>query len=255
MFIQEYNTEGAPRDKEEEPHSMPQPHGTLRIGGTAGARRGHWSEKEQAKYFAFLEMFEEKFSQRDSRRECKVFKSMSQFIKTRDPNQCRSHHHKMNKNSKSIADTLHFLETKNPTLLAKSKKYLHLLTLSHPLAPTRRVPAQPIGTPSANQEETYFDGSKLNDIANLRTEACCSNSPSPQLTGFQGTGLSSGVAEFKGFPSTGLMNAFAIAPFGSGYGDEYKYEPYLFNYKNYENVIPLLSTPQAWLECYECYLK
>lgn len=45
---------------------------------------------------------------------------MSQFIKTRDPNQCRSHHHKMNKNFETIEETLEYLRKKNPNLLTRS---------------------------------------------------------------------------------------------------------------------------------------
>jgi hypothetical protein len=38
---------------------------------------------------------------------------MSNFIKTRNPNQCRSHHHKMTKNFKTIEESLEFLKAKN----------------------------------------------------------------------------------------------------------------------------------------------
>ena len=58
--------------------------------------------------------FREKFSEKESRRHWKVFKSLAEFIKTRDPNQCRSHHHKMKKNYGSLEETLEFLRRKQP---------------------------------------------------------------------------------------------------------------------------------------------
>lgn len=65
-------------------------------------KTGHWSEKENAKYFAFLKKFKEKFSEKESRRQWKVFKTLSEFVKTRNANQCRSHHHKMQRNFETI---------------------------------------------------------------------------------------------------------------------------------------------------------
>lgn len=45
---------------------------------------------------------------------------MAEFIKSRDPNQCRSHHHKMTKNFSSIQETLAALINKDPLLKRKS---------------------------------------------------------------------------------------------------------------------------------------
>lgn len=63
---------------------------------------GHWSEKENIKYYAFLKRFQGMFDEREMRREWKVFKALSEFMKTRNPNQCRSHHHKMQKDFPNI---------------------------------------------------------------------------------------------------------------------------------------------------------
>jgi hypothetical protein len=41
-----------------------------------------------------------------SRRSFKIFKTMSDFIKTRDQNQCRSHHQKMEKEGLDIKDII-----------------------------------------------------------------------------------------------------------------------------------------------------
>jgi RecA-family ATPase len=71
-------------------------------GMPSNNKTGHWSEKENAKYFAFLKKFKEKFSEKESRRQWKVFKTLSEFVKTRNANQCRSHHHKMQRNFETI---------------------------------------------------------------------------------------------------------------------------------------------------------
>jgi len=71
-------------------------------------------------YYAFLEKFEEKFNEKESRRQWKIFKAMSSFIQTRDPNQCRSHHHKMTKSFENIRLALDSLSVKNQFLKKRS---------------------------------------------------------------------------------------------------------------------------------------
>lgn len=46
------------------------------------------------------------------RRERKIFKQMSQFVKTRTPDQCRSHHQKVQKLHKNIDDIITFYDRK-----------------------------------------------------------------------------------------------------------------------------------------------
>jgi hypothetical protein len=48
---------------------------------------------------------------------------MASFIKTRDPNQCRSHHHKMNKNFNDVMETIYFIGNKLNHLKDKYLKY------------------------------------------------------------------------------------------------------------------------------------
>ena len=56
---------------------------------------GHWLPEENACYLAFLECSEQSFQAKGLRRRDKVFKAMAKTIRTRDPEQCRSHHQKM----------------------------------------------------------------------------------------------------------------------------------------------------------------
>ena len=77
-------------------------------------KTGHWSDKENTKYYAFLKQFPDKFSQKGLRREWKVFKALSEFVKTRNSNQCRSHHHKMQRDFQTIAETLAYLQIRIP---------------------------------------------------------------------------------------------------------------------------------------------
>lgn len=46
------------------------------------------------------------------RREMKIFKQMSQFIRTRTPDQCRSHHQKVQKLHQTIDDIIKFYDRK-----------------------------------------------------------------------------------------------------------------------------------------------
>ena len=58
----------------------------------------------------------DKFSEKEKRREWKVFKNLAEFVKTRNPNQCRSHHHKMQKDFRTVEDTLDYLKEKIPEI-------------------------------------------------------------------------------------------------------------------------------------------
>jgi hypothetical protein len=69
-------------------------------------QKGHWSKRENMLYVMFLNYFEAKFSKKQNRRLWKFFKLMSEFIETRSPNQCRSHHQKMEKNYSSVSSII-----------------------------------------------------------------------------------------------------------------------------------------------------
>lgn len=59
--------------------------------------RGHWQLEENKKYHWFLEIHYKHFVNRHMRRMDKIFKTMETFIGTRQAEQCRSHHQKMEK--------------------------------------------------------------------------------------------------------------------------------------------------------------
>ena len=63
----------------------------------AGVNRGHWSTEENKRYHWFLEIHHGHFVNRHMRRMDKIFKSMELFVATRQAEQCRSHHQKMEK--------------------------------------------------------------------------------------------------------------------------------------------------------------
>ena len=67
---------------------------------------GHWSEDEQKKYYIFLERYHDKFSDKKCRRHDKIFRIMAEFIGTREADQCRSHHQKIEKKYHSFEDII-----------------------------------------------------------------------------------------------------------------------------------------------------
>lgn len=52
---------------------------------------------------------------------------MAIFVKTRNANQCRSHHHKMTKNHANVQEALDFMRNRNPKLEDRVEKYLEQL--------------------------------------------------------------------------------------------------------------------------------
>jgi hypothetical protein len=67
---------------------------------------GHWRLEENKRYHWFLEVHHLHFIQREMRRLDKIFKTMSKFISTREAEQCRSHHQKMEKKFSSFSRIL-----------------------------------------------------------------------------------------------------------------------------------------------------
>lgn len=70
---------------------------------------GHWLPEENASYLSFLESFELSFKAKGLRRRDKVFKAMAKAIRSRDPEQCRSHHQKMEKKYETFEGLLEAL--------------------------------------------------------------------------------------------------------------------------------------------------
>lgn len=58
---------------------------------------GKWTLNQIKQYIEFLKLYKAQISSFAERREIKIFKLMSNFIKTRTSDQCRSHHQKVQK--------------------------------------------------------------------------------------------------------------------------------------------------------------
>jgi len=67
---------------------------------------GHWALEENKRYHWFLEIHNNHFLNKHMRRMDKIFKTMATFVGTREAEQCRSHHQKMEKKYHSIAKIL-----------------------------------------------------------------------------------------------------------------------------------------------------
>ena len=60
-----------------------------------GKNRGRWMVQERREYYIFLKIYSQFFITKDHRRNDKVFRMMANFIKSRTPDQCRTHHQKL----------------------------------------------------------------------------------------------------------------------------------------------------------------
>lgn len=69
-------------------------------------QRGHWSLEENKRYHWFLEIYHLHFIRKEMRRLDKIFKTMATFVGTREAEQCRSHHQKMEKKYQSFSKIL-----------------------------------------------------------------------------------------------------------------------------------------------------
>lgn len=63
----------------------------------SGKNVGHWNVREKRLYHNFLTEHSQQFIRSELRRSDKIFRSMASYIGTRAPDQCRSHHQKMEK--------------------------------------------------------------------------------------------------------------------------------------------------------------
>lgn len=62
----------------------------------------------------FIDYHEQRLRLRQGRRQWRVFRAMSAFIRTRKPNQCRSHHAKMESYFEDIAAIINYLKARIP---------------------------------------------------------------------------------------------------------------------------------------------
>jgi hypothetical protein len=60
-----------------------------------GKNKGRWLEEERREYYVFLRIYSQFFVNKDYRRNDKVYRMMADFIKSRTPDQCRTHHQKL----------------------------------------------------------------------------------------------------------------------------------------------------------------
>jgi hypothetical protein len=65
---------------------------------------GKWNFNEKNYYSQFLDLNYDAIQSKRLRRTKKIFIQMSKFVKTRNPDQCRSHHQKMIKLYHSIPE-------------------------------------------------------------------------------------------------------------------------------------------------------
>ncbi|CAD8085677.1 unnamed protein product [Paramecium sonneborni] len=65
---------------------------------------GHWSAQEHQVYLTFLLQHREVMESSELKKTNKIFKLMSDIIKSRSPSQCRSHHQKFNPYSKYLVN-------------------------------------------------------------------------------------------------------------------------------------------------------
>ena len=60
-----------------------------------GKNKGRWTAEERREYYVFLKIYEQFFVSKEHRRNDKVFRMMANHVRTRTPDQCRTHHQKL----------------------------------------------------------------------------------------------------------------------------------------------------------------
>ncbi|KAM3145631.1 hypothetical protein pb186bvf_002177 [Paramecium bursaria] len=63
---------------------------------------GHWTAQEHSMYMSFLQQHKDVMESAELKKTNKIFKLMSDIIKSRSPSQCRSHHQKFNPYSRYV---------------------------------------------------------------------------------------------------------------------------------------------------------
>ena len=72
---------------------------------------GKWSGKEEVKYVRFLQSNRDDMEETQNRRKGKVFVRMSKFVRSRNSDQCRSHHQKLIKYYKDVKGIIEFYKS------------------------------------------------------------------------------------------------------------------------------------------------
>ena len=108
-------------------------------------KKGHWSLEENKRYHWFLEIHHHHFICKEMRRLDKIFKTMSTFIGSREAEQCRSHHQKMEKKHHSFSNILLHLRrshyTTEETHDVEQDMHLSQIQIHQKLLSTREIKA------------------------------------------------------------------------------------------------------------------
>lgn len=89
---------------------------------------GVWSCQENKIYLEFLRKNKNDFASEVARRSSKVFYYLSKALKKRTPDQCRSHHQKLQMRISNIEDIIAYVERKSlgyPRVPKRDKKTSH----------------------------------------------------------------------------------------------------------------------------------
>ena len=87
---------------------------------------GSWTTDETRLYMNFLDHYHKKFGCEEKRRKCTIFNRLSKAINTRTPDQCRSHHQKMQLKYGSIDNIVESLRRRLEEEAETEKKGLAL---------------------------------------------------------------------------------------------------------------------------------
>ncbi|CAD8053294.1 unnamed protein product [Paramecium primaurelia] len=83
---------------------------------------GHWSAQEHQVYLTFLQQHRDVMESSELKKTNKIFKLMSDIIKSRSPSQCRSHHQKFNPYSKYLVNNNIVRRKMKEQMLSDSKQ-------------------------------------------------------------------------------------------------------------------------------------
>lgn len=106
--VRKSNSRGRPKG---EKNNGKRKEGKKRSESNSERKIGHWSYNENKRYHWFLEIYNHHFINKHLRRTDKIFKTMEIFLGTREAEQCRSHHQKMEKKHKTFQEILLHLRT------------------------------------------------------------------------------------------------------------------------------------------------
>lgn len=78
---------------------------------SVGIKSGLWNINEMKAYLKFITRFESHFKDKATRKKKKIFHRMSNFIKSRTAEQCRSHHQKLEIKYETHEKIIDFIES------------------------------------------------------------------------------------------------------------------------------------------------